>query len=180
MYKIALCGAHGTGKTTLVKILAPKLNLLLLDKTLRTTWEHFGVSDFEKMPSDVRTTFQNHLLIKQIEREDNEGGAGFITDRSVLDFLGYTILSSDMSGSEFKLFEQLVKERLKNYTHFVYLPVEFEAENEVLRANVETRQEFAQIVEEYLEKWFEPGQYLKATGSVEDRLKQIQNYINND
>jgi len=178
MYKIALCGAHGTGKTTLVKILAPKLNLQSLDGNTRATWEYFGVSDFEKMPSDARTIFQNHLLLKQIEKEDIHNN-GFVTDRSVLDFLGYTVLSSDMSGSQFKLFEQLVKERLKNYTHFIYLPVEFSAENETLRANVETRQEFAQIIEEYLEKWFEPEKYLKATGSVESRIEQINNFISN-
>jgi deoxyadenosine/deoxycytidine kinase len=177
MHKIAFCGAHGTGKTTLVKILAPELGVYLLERVTRTAWENFGVEDFEKMPRDARTPFQNYLLLNQITREDTEGQNGFITDRSVIDVLGYTLLSSDMQSSALEVFKNLVRERVKNYTHLIYTPVEFEAASERLRANIETRDKFDEIIKKYLLEWLGEGKYLKITGSVEQRLEQIRNFL---
>ncbi len=178
MYKIGFCGAHGTGKTTLVEILAPELNLLSISGTIRSTWQNFGVTDFEKMPSDARSVFQNYMLLKQIEREDIEGKDGFVADRTVIDILGYTVLSASMSESQLKIFEQLVKERLKSYTHFVYTPIEFEAENEHLRANVSTRAQVDKIMKSYIDKWLVPENYLIATGTVEERVQKVKNFLN--
>jgi hypothetical protein len=82
-----------------------------------------------------------------------------------------------MSQSDFRIYERLVRERLKNYTHFVYLPIEFDVDDEPLRANVGTRQDVANIIEEYLNHWFEGVDYLIARGSVADRVKQVRAYL---
>ena len=177
MYKIAFCGAHGTGKTTLVKKIGEEYGIYVLDRVIRTAWEGFGVEDFEKMPRDVRTPFQNYLLLNQIKREDGEGAEGFVTDRSVIDILGYTLMSSDMQSSELEIFKNLVRERVKNYTHFIYTPVEFAAQNERLRASVETREAYDVIIQEYIESWLGQGKFLRVTGSVEERMEQIRKYL---
>ncbi|MBC7472386.1 MAG: AAA family ATPase [candidate division SR1 bacterium] len=88
MYKIAFCGSHGTGKSTLLQAVASKFEVPILDKTIRTYWQGIGVDDFDKLPANIRTQCQLNLLINQIKREDIEGKNGFITDRSVLDYIG--------------------------------------------------------------------------------------------
>jgi predicted ATPase len=177
MYKIAFCGAHGTGKTTLVQQIGQEYGIYKLERVIRTAWEGFGVENFEILPSDVRTPFQNYLLLNQIKREDGEGVNGFVTDRSVIDILGYTLLSSDMSSSQLEIFKALVAQRVKNYTHFIYTPVEFEAQNERLRANVETREKLDEILQSYIKLWLGQDRFLRVTGSVQERMEQIRKYL---
>jgi hypothetical protein len=61
MYKIGICGAHGTGKSTLLEALNQELKLPVIKRTMRTLWENFGIDNFEKIPSDIRTSFQSML-----------------------------------------------------------------------------------------------------------------------
>jgi len=177
MYKIGICGAHGTGKSTLLEALNQELKLPVIKRTMRTLWENFGIENFEKIPPDIRANFQKYALLNQIDREDNEGKNGFISDRTVLDNLAYTKLNADMSQSDFRIYERLVKERLKNYTHFIYLPIEFEVAPERLRADIGSRHEIAAIIEAYLSKWFQAGAYLVARGSVEERVQQVKQFL---
>jgi deoxyadenosine/deoxycytidine kinase len=177
MFKIGLCGAHGTGKTTLTKLISEKYNLALIDRTMRNMWEGFGVSDFEKMPAELRGVFQKYAVLNQIQREDIEGVDGFVSDRTVLDNFVHVVMDSKMSEIDLGLYEALVKERIKTYTHFIYLPIEFEVENEYLRANIEKRESFAQIAEGYLSKWFKEGDYIVLRGSVEERMEALGRLI---
>ncbi len=176
MGKIGLCGAHGSGKTTLLNILAKKHNLHPLSRTMRDMWENFGVADFEKLPDDVRNIFQKYALLNQITRESNEGGSDFITDRTVIDNLGYTLLSSDMTGIDLKIYETLVLSHFKTYTHFIYVPVEFETKPENLRADVATSKTWDEIVKKWLAQNVAAEKYLVVSGSIESRIKQIEDF----
>lgn len=175
--KIILTGAHGTGKSTLVKPLATEYDLPVLQRTVRTFWEDNGVNDFELLPSDVRAIFQKHLLLNQLEKENALWEQGFITDRSVLDYLGYAVVSSSMSTTDLDLYKALIRERLLQYDCIIYLPVEFPAEPEYLRANPQSQKEVAQVLEDHLNLWLSPEQYCIARGSVEERLEQIKSFI---
>ncbi len=178
--RIALCGAHGTGKTTLLELLKSEYQLEPLARTVRTFWEDHGIDDFEKLPKEVRNVFQKHLLLNQIDREEAQAEVGFITDRSILDYMGYTVASSDMSGVELAMYEALVRERLKQYTHFIYLPVEFPAKAEHLRAHPEIQQKVADVLESYLQKWLKPEEYCIARGSVEERMTTIREFLDKE
>jgi deoxyadenosine/deoxycytidine kinase len=179
MLKIGFCGAHGTGKTTIARIIAENYDLKIIEGTMRNMWKKFGISDFEKLPADVRKTFQYYAILTQIEREE-EVESGFVTDRTVLDNLAYTVLSAELNQVELRLYEALTKERLKNYTHFIYVPVEFKAEYEHLRADPETQAKLAGIIEEYLPKMFSEGSYLVIKGDIETRKEQIKNFLENN
>ena len=176
MGKIGLCGAHGSGKTTLLNILTQKHSLNPIARTMRDMLENFGVSDFEKLPTDVRNIFQKYALINQINRESTEGGENFITDRTVIDNLGYTLLSSDMSGIDLKMYQTLVLSHFQSYTHFIYVPVEFEAPQETLRADVNTSKTWDEIVQTWLKENVKSDKYLIISGSPESRISQIEAY----
>jgi deoxyadenosine/deoxycytidine kinase len=179
MYRIGICGAHGTGKTTLGNILKEELKISFLNRTMRTMWEKYGIEDFEKLPGDIRTTFQKYAILKQIEIEEQASATGFITDRTVLDNLGYTILSSDMAEIDKKIYTALVKEHLKTYTHFIYLPVLFDVEAEKLRANIETRRIWDELIQQKMQELLPPQKYLIVdVVDIEKRVEIVLDYIN--
>lgn len=173
--KIGICGAHGTGKTTLAKEVHALFGTPIITNLMRSFWQENGVDDFEKLPKDIRTIFQKESLLKQIEAEESYI-TGFITDRTVLDQIAYTKMSSNMIGVEFEIYEQLCKERLKSYTHLIYLPIEFESEQEILRADIKTRSQCADIMKGYLDKWM-PEQYSIISGEFEERVKQVKKLL---
>jgi len=177
MLRIAICGAHGTGKTTQLQELTKLIETPVLQRTMRTFWEDHGVSDFEKLLPEVRTVFQKYALMNQIQREDSQWEQGFITDRSVIDNLGYTKVSSSMSGADLELYVHLVKERAFKYDVLIYLPVEFPAEPEYLRAHPELQNQTAAAMEYYLYQWFSEDEFCLAKGSVEERVSQVTAYI---
>jgi deoxyadenosine/deoxycytidine kinase len=177
MYKIAFCGSHGTGKSTLLKGVSKNLNIPVLNNTIRMFYKNIGIDDFDKLPANIRTQCQLNLLLNQIEREDSEGKNGFITDRSVLDYIGYMAVSSDMGGGVRGIYEQLIKSRLQNYTHFIYIPVEFEATKEHLRADPKSQNIVAEAIERYIQKWLKKDKYIVVRGSIEERLSQIYKYL---
>ena len=173
--KIGICGAHGTGKTTLAKAVHELYGTPIITNLMRSFWQENGVADFEKLPKDIRTIFQKESLLKQIEAEETYT-TGFITDRTVLDQIAYTKMSSNMIGVEFEMYEQLCKERLKSYTHLIYLPIEFESEQETLRADIKTRSECADIMKSYLDKWM-PDRYTIIKGEFDQRIEQVKKLL---
>jgi deoxyadenosine/deoxycytidine kinase len=175
--KIILTGAHGTGKSTLVSPLATEYKLPVFQRTVRNFWEDNGIMDFEKLPSDVRAIFQKHLLLNQLNKENALWESGFITDRSVLDYLAYAVVSSAMSKTDLDLYKALIRERLLQYDYIIYLPVEFPAEERELRADPKLQTQVAEVLEEHLALWLKPEQYCVARGSVEERLEQIKKFI---
>ncbi len=179
-FKIGICGAHGTGKTTLAKAIYESFGVPIITNLMRNFWQEHGVVDFEKLPKDVRAIFQKESLLRQIRAEDQSKNYlsknSFITDRTVLDQLGYAKFSSNMQGVEFEIYEQLCKERLQNYSHLFYLPIEFEAEDEFLRAAVGTRDALDKIMKSYLDLWMS-GKYTIISGSLDARLLQINELL---
>jgi deoxyadenosine/deoxycytidine kinase len=173
--KIGICGAHGTGKTTLAKAVHQLFGTPIITNLMRSFWQQNGVADFEKLPKDIRTIFQKESLLKQIEAEESYI-TGFITDRTVLDQIAYTKMSSNMIGVEFEIYEQLCKERLKSYTHLIYLPIEFESEQEALRADIKTRGQCADLMKGYLDKWM-PGQYTIISGEFDQRVELVKQLL---
>ena len=170
MYKIGICGAHGTGKTTLARIISEQYDLPIISQLMRNFWQEYGVMDFEKLPKDVRTTFQKESLLRQIDAEDSTDN--FVTDRTVLDQIAYTKMSSNMSGVDLAIYEQLCRERLNRYTHLIYLPIEFVAEAEFLRADINSRDELAEVMKGYLDRWF-GGRFVEITGTLDERQQKI-------
>jgi len=179
MIKLALCGAHGTGKTTILNDLSEIFTTIpILQRSVRSFWEDCGVEDFEKLPSDIRAQFQKHQLLNQLRREDIEGQNGFLTDRSVVDYWGYTVLSSNMSDPDLGLYKELIRSRLLQYSHVVFVPVMFEVKNERLRANIETRKEVEQIMKSLIQETLQNNYLLIDSKDHKLRIKKIQNYIN--
>ncbi len=178
MYKIGICGAHGTGKTTLAELISREFGIKSLARTTTNFWPSVGVNNFELLPPDVRTVFQNHLLLNHIQTED-EQETNYVTDRTVIDYLAHTILDTTKTASELGIYRILVNERLKNYTHIIYCPIEFEALERDLRANLNKRNDIDIIIFNFLNQNCK-GKFLKVTGSVENRMILVRDFLKKD
>lgn len=174
--RIAFCGSHGTGKTTLTQICQEQYNLHPLTQTLRNFWKEQGVTNFSTLPPEVRGEFQKYLLLHQLSCEDQVWHQGLVTERSVLDFLAYTKVSSNMSDIDLSLYERLVRDRLQSYTRVFYLPIEFDMQPENLRAPEDIRQEVDDCIVSYLDQWL-PKSYVTLRGSVEERMDLIKSHL---
>jgi deoxyadenosine/deoxycytidine kinase len=175
MLRIGICGAHGTGKTTLLNEISKTHNIPPLQRLIRSFYENIGINNFELLPKDVRNPIQNYLLINQIENENKTEG-DFVSDRTAVDYISHTVLDTNKSLSELDIYKNLIKERLARYTHIIYCPVEFEVEEEFLRAALDKRAEIDKIIKQHLDLWI-AGKYLTVTGSVENRMKQINFFL---
>jgi len=176
-YKIALTGAHGTGKTTLVDIISREMNITSIKNTVRTFWEKSGVEDFEKIPRNIRGEFQKLLILNQIKKEDDIFGNSYITDRSLIDYLAYTKVSSDIQESDWNILKALVKERVKSYTHIIYVPIEFEAQKERLRADIAIQQDIDKVIQELLPEICQGDKFVWISGSIKERVQMIKDFI---
>lgn len=91
----ALTGAHRSGKTTLAKAAAEKLDIPFVDMAVSQVFADNGLNPKASYPFDVRLNIQglilDHMDVKlQLASTSSPMGL-FIADRSPFDVLGYTM-----------------------------------------------------------------------------------------
>lgn len=88
--RIAITGAHGTGKTTLAQALSEKLGLPLIAERARLVAEEMGVKTCEDLLRNPRLArqFQERVLEEQIKAQLAHP-QGFVSDRCTLDCIAY-------------------------------------------------------------------------------------------
>jgi len=121
---IGLCGAHQTGKTTLAKAYAKKHGIPFVETHTTHIWQKLGYDARVDYSFDVRMEIQRHIL-DALALDYRKGGVRFITDRTPLDALAYTLADvrrENLSLDDSRNVEAYMQEcfRLTN-THFTNL-----------------------------------------------------------
>lgn len=88
--KIAFCGRGGTGKTTLAHQLSHRLGLPIISECIRTTTAEVGYGGVRALTRDQRIVVQTLAFDKQLAMEAAYARSGFVSDRSVFDYIAYT------------------------------------------------------------------------------------------
>ncbi len=119
-FRIALCGASGTGKTTLATYASELLKIPLNPVGSRSVSKAMGFdSPYDVDKAGRRAEFQRRLLTEKRDWEADQ--LDFVTDRTTFDNLTYTVFH-DVSAVDAQLFED-AKSGLARYTHVIYFPV---------------------------------------------------------
>jgi nicotinamide riboside kinase len=162
-------GSHGTGKTTLAKALAKRLNFRYIHDVVREEAVRKGFTINENTPPEV----QLWLLLRQWELETTTPES-WVADKSLFDYLVYgdLILKNEIVKKLIRWFVQ----RNAHYDIVFYLPIEFLMEEDGIRSvDPKFREEIDRLFRKCLDEF--GIKYIELSGSVEERLNQALKYI---
>jgi nicotinamide riboside kinase len=169
--RIAIVGSFSTGKTTLAEAAAEPLSLPLLPEVAREV-----AAEGFQLDKDATPEVETLIFLRQYRNEMRH--PAFIADRSLLDVMAYAswVLEHQERRREFALWDACVdvaEHRLRTqYTHVIYLPIEFPIVPDGLRPlDVDFQRDIDRRILELLERYGLGFETL--TGSVEDRLEAL-------
>ena len=85
-----LCGSHRTGKSTLAKAFAEQTGVKYVATGASATFERLGFDPKKDYDFGTRLMIQREIL-KDVDALYERSGVRFITDRTPIDLLGYTL-----------------------------------------------------------------------------------------
>ena len=175
--RIFFTGAQGTGKSTLVKELAKRHPELTVHDSMS---KKFMDGDKDKQ---LTSEFQKRISLYCLNLYVNE--RNFISSRSYFDSIAYPTyhINHDKDNTIIldmvRIYEKLMFE---DDCIYFYLPIEFEISegNNLLRiTDPNYQREIDKIIRdeiEYINQHY-PGKVITLHGSVEERLKEIENHL---
>lgn len=168
--KIAICGAHGVGKTTLSKMISEEFWLPIL---------HDIVVDAHKLGFTINeeTPIERQIWLtgKQVEQEKKY--TAFVADKCIFDYHIYA-KALDMDKDVIEITRKIAI-KTQNYDHIFYIKPEFPIVDDGLRS---TNIDFQNSVQETYENFMKENKikYEYITWSIEERYNQIKWYITNN
>lgn len=173
MPKIAISGAHCTGKTTLVNALkdSGKLDNFIFRSNLLRGLKELGIPINEL----GNTTTQLYVMTKFYEFLHTPGNA--ILDRCALDGMAYTMYFYDEMNHEMQqVFENLFQQMVYKYDAICYVVPELPLIDDGVRSvNKDFYDKVVQNFEILIDEFRVPVHYI--SGSVEQRTNQVLEII---
>ena len=167
-----LLGSHGTGKTTLLKEVATKFpDYYVTDGFSRPALKigrTLGLDHEEKqyVINELSAwAYENYLTHKNV-----------ISTRSIVDCIIYSqILTPELDIEDLiTLFEE-TKDQVE---YFFYIPIEFVFEHgDPDRLSHELQVKIDEVIKDFIEKHIPNEKVVTLTGTVEERLSQISQYL---
>ena len=179
--KIALTGAHGTGKSTLAKFLQAEIekrNLIasVTPEVPRMICETVNDKEYFRRGNNSRLK-QSLILLGQlvIEEQSQKNVNVQICDRTLFDHWAYSLSlfgKEILEGNYTEVYENFISQHCKSYDKIFYLPIEFKPLDDGIRESDEKFQsEIDELIVGLLKK--HNLNYETITGSVENRCKTI-------
>ena len=168
--RVALVGASSTGKTTVYELLKNKLPKFdFINESTRTV----GGYGF---PINEEGTDATQLAISSFHLEALLRPYNLILDRCYMDLVVYSKFMKNIDSRTFEYIEDTWNRVKKEYTHYVYFPIEFESVDDGVRSIDEKwRNDIDLEFQCILDGVRKP--YLTVTGSPMQRLEQILKFI---
>lgn len=177
--KIALCGAQGTGKTTLMNALATEFGLTVRQQETKEVMQKYGFNCHKDalqasvLKPQKAIQFQAELI--EGKRDLNRQEGGFITDRSPIDSLAYYSIHNSMWAPN--SVSDYLRKAAFDGTKELDLLIFLDPENLVIEDNLmrTTSFEYYNVVRSYMERLifeFIESSEVKVLGDVMVRLPE--------
>ena len=145
--RVAIIGAHGTGKTTLARGLAQALNMHLINEAARIVAHDMGYTP-ATIPDELVVAYQQAILDEQIDEESSR--EAWISDRSVVDNMAYLVAQVERLNIPVATvleYHRKAYPRLEHYDALIFVPIAFDLE---LDGERHADLEFQDLIEETL------------------------------
>lgn len=179
---VAMCGAHGTGKSTLVEELRKDPRYVCINSVTRTMTNQAE----RRIDPDIDLD-QTQLRILNAIRENAQDiqkqgktleDKVIVMDRSFVDFYAYSknfYVRTLISHKTFKIISEWFSTLTSLVDTFFYLPIEFNLVNDGIRnMDVTLREGVDRVIREQL---FKVGRTVELTGTLRNRLVRIENTL---
>ena len=169
--RIALVGASSTGKTTVYELLKNKLpKYEFVNESTRTVGSY-------GFPINEEGTCATQLAISSFHLEALLRPGDLLLDRCYMDLMVYSNFMPGIDAPSHSYIEDTWNRVKKQYTHYIYFPIEFKSVDDGVRSvNEEWRVKIDKEFKLLLDGVRKP--YLTVTGSPLQRVEQILEYIN--
>lgn len=175
MKRYALCGTHGTGKTTLLSDLTPHLEKLEIKPVFNTSNAR-KLFEIGEQINDKGGDFVQYVV--QASHVSRFADINWFADRCVIDGWAYMRAArraGKVSGKCWDVVEHLMNVFVPLYTQIFYTPIEFEMENDGIR-KVDT--DYQKEVDEYIQRIvLELDNVTIIKGNRDERLSSVLKYI---
>ena len=177
--KIAFCGAHGVGKTTLIDSLDIEPNKRIKEiarELLKEFW------DLQSMATISKLRFQSKCFKKQKEAEERLRDTWFVSDRSIHDIYVYTHMVDVEWEFAIEFKEYIMKAmhdeiKQNNYDIVFYIPIEFELENDGVRnMDLQFQKDIDSMIHNSL--IINKVPFITLKGTIEERVAQVKQVVN--
>ena len=168
--RVALVGASSTGKTTVYELLKNKLpKYEFINESTRSVAEY-------GFPINEKGTSKTQLAISSFHLEALLRPGNLLLDRCYMDLIVYSNFMPGIDAPSHSYIEDIWNRVKKEYTHYVYFPIEFKSVDDGVRSVDEGwREKIDNEFKLLLEDVRQP--YLTVTGSPLQRVEQILKYI---
>jgi len=185
MLKIALTGAHGTGKTTLLSRIATGLasfgKIKICREAPRLIIDCVNDQEFfrrgNNTPIRQGLIFVEHLLEEQRNSIDCDI---IITDRTLVDHLSYTtaLFPEFAKSVEYDIYKRMSLSSLQSYDEIFKLPIEFAVKDDGVR---EGSVEFQAQIDAAIDEIYRSGGYAPTIvrGDIDRRTAVVSERIGN-
>ena len=168
--RVALVGASSTGKTTVYELLKNKLDKYdFINESTRSVAEY-------GFPINEKGTSKTQLAISSFHLEALLRPGDLLLDRCYMDLMVYSNFMPGIDAPSHSYIEDTWNRVKKQYTHFIYFPIEFKSVDDGVRSvNEEWRVSIDKEFKLLLDGVRKP--YLTVTGSPLQRVEQILKFI---
>ena len=169
--RVALVGASSTGKTTVYELLKNKLDKYdFINESTRSVAKY-------GFPINEKGTSKTQLAISSFHLEALLRPGDLLLDRCYMDLMVYSNFMPGIDLPSHSYIEDTWDRVKKQYTHYIYFPIEFKSVDDGVRSvNEEWRVKIDKEFKLLLDGVKKP--YLTVTGSPLQRVQQILEYIN--
>ena len=168
--RVALVGASSTGKTTVYELLKNKLlKYEFINESTRSVAEY-------GFPINEKGTSKTQLAISSFHLEALLRPGNLLLDRCYMDLMVYSNFMPEIDAPSHSYIEDIWNRVKKEYTHYIYFPIEFKSVDDGVRSvNEEWRVKIDNEFKLLLDGVKKP--YLAVTGSPLQRVEQILKFI---